>query len=127
MSYSYPLDSAPPLVERVDRVPDGTRSRRWVLRDDNQRHYHGVVRLAESPLYLELWWKADGRGREQHVGTYRLYLAALLENRCIRYENEGEPGDEVRLRFHRGDRSVVYIQTGDGAPALAIGTVDVAD
>jgi hypothetical protein len=95
-----------------------------VLRDDNQQHYHGVVRLSENPLYVELYWKPSTRGREQRVGTYRLDLSGLLANEYVRYEQERAPGDEVRLRFYRGDRGVVYIQSHADQPALAIGTVD---
>ena len=43
MSYTYPLPYAAPFVERVDAPPTGVKAHRWVLRDDNQQHYHGVV------------------------------------------------------------------------------------
>lgn len=126
MSYSYPLGSARQLAERVDEEPGGVRGRRWVLRDDNQRHSHGVVSLTDDPVVIELFWKSDARGREQRVGLYRLHLARLLADGYVRYEREAAPGDEVRLRFYRGDRGVMYIQSRAEGPALAIGTVDLA-
>jgi len=126
MSYRFPLDVSRALAQRVEGVPAGAVHRRWVIRDDNQQHYQGIVRLSESPLYLELLWKANARGREQQVGNYRLDLAALLARGYIRYEPDGVPGDTVRLRVVRGERGVVSIQYRSDGPALAIGTVDLA-
>jgi hypothetical protein len=124
--YKFPLSSAEPLVERVDAFPSGVTPRRWVLRDDNQQHYHGRIRLDEDPAYLELHWKPDGRGREQLVGRYRLHIARLVEEGYARLEGEGSRANEVRLRFYRGDRGVVVIQIRQDAPALPIGVVDVS-
>jgi len=127
MSFTYPLDGVRELVERVDSVPDDAPHRRWVLRDDNQRHFHGVVHLSESPLYVELLWKADARSREQLVGLFRLNLPALVTEGYARREREDAPsGDEVRLRFVRGERGVVFIQVRADEPGLPIGTVDMA-
>jgi uncharacterized protein YndB with AHSA1/START domain len=126
MSFRYPLNASRSLAERVDHVPEGAARRRWVLRDDNQQHYHGIVRLSESPLFVELLWKSSSRGREQEVGRYRLDLAELLAQGFVRHERESASGDEVRLRFYRGDRGVVFIQSHADGPALAIGTVDLA-
>jgi hypothetical protein len=128
--FSYPLSSSQHLAERVEQVPSQSPARRWVLRDDNQRHHHGVVKLSESPLYVELLWKADARSQEQLVGRYRLNLPGLLAEDYVRYERadaDGSPSDEVRLRFYRGDRGVVYIQVRADGPALAVGTVDRSD
>lgn len=126
MTFRYPLSAVRELAERVELPPAGVTCRRWVLRDDNQRHVHGVVRLSENPLCVELHWKANARGREQLVGRYLLNLPALLAGGYIRHERESAPGDELRLRFHRGDRGAVHIQARDDEPALAIGTVDLA-
>jgi hypothetical protein len=126
MSFRYPLTGAQYLAERVEQLPVGAHRRRWVLRDDNQQHYHGVIKLSESPVYVELLWKRDDHGREQAVGIFRLHLAELLAADYIRYDQENTPGDDVRLRFHRGDRGVVYIQSRADRPALAVGTVDLA-
>ena len=126
MTYRFPLDVSRALAQRVEGVPAGAVHRRWVIRDDNQQHYHGIVRLSESPLYVELLWKANARGREQQVGTYRLDVAALLARGYVRYEPDGVPGDTVRLRFVRGERGVVSIQSRTDGPALAVGTVDMA-
>jgi hypothetical protein len=122
-NYSFPLRSTAALVERVDSAPLGAKVRRWVMRDDNQQHYHGVVSLDEDPAYVELLWKPTARGREQPVGLFRLDLARLLEQEYVRRERDDD-SNEIRLRFHRGERSVVSIQVRDDGPALAIGVVD---
>jgi hypothetical protein len=124
--YEFPLLTAQALVERLEKPPLGARPRRWVLRDDNQQHYHGCIDLDNDPLILELRWKADSRGREQLVGLYRLHLGALLEAGYIRPERDDPTNHEVRLRFYRGDRGVVVIQIREGEPALPIGMVDRA-
>jgi hypothetical protein len=125
MVYSYPLDSTRSFVERLDTAPVGAQVRRWVLRDDNQQHYHGVVTLQEDPAYVELYWKTSARGREQLVGLFRLHLAHLLEGDYVRLEREEDPASgELRLRFYRGDRGVVYIQVRNDRPALPVGVVD---
>jgi hypothetical protein len=125
VSYSFPLDSARQFAERVAEVPGGARSRRCVLRDDSQQHAHAVVPLSDDPVLIQLFWKASTRGREQLVGLFRLHLAHLLSDGYVRYEGTSS-ATEVRLRFRRGDRGVIYIQAQDEGPALAIGTVDLA-
>lgn len=121
---SFPYRSHHHLAQRVEALPPGATARRWVIRDDNQRHHHGVLPLSANPAFIELHWKPDERGREQLVGLFRLDLPRLLEEGYVRLEREDDPG-EVRLRFLRGDRGVVLIQARADAPALAIGTVDV--
>lgn len=123
---SFPYHVHRHLVERVTEVPAGADHRRWVLRDDNRQQHHGVVPLLPEPLYIDLFWKPDVRGREQHVGRYRLRLRELLDAGYVRAEGSAVPPDAVRLRFRRGDRGVVVVQASDEAPALAIGTVDLA-
>lgn len=122
--YAFPLRTADALVERLEAAPFATLVRRWVLRDDNQQHYHGCVDLRDDPLILELRWKPDSRGREQLVGLYRLHLGALLAAGYIRRERDDQTSSEVRLRFYRGDRGVVTIQVKQGEPALPVGMVD---
>jgi hypothetical protein len=122
--YEFPLLTAQALVERLTKPPLGTRPRRWVLRDDNQQHYHGRIAVDDDPLILELRWKANSRGREQLVGLYRLHLGALLKAGYIRQERDDPTNHEVRLRVYRGDRGVVVIQIREGEPALPIGMVD---
>ena len=121
--YEFPLPSVRSLVERIEGDAAGT-SRRWVLRDDNPQHYHGRVPLDEDPVSIELAWKSDARGQEQLVGRYRLHLARLLEHGYVRLDSESPSKLYVRLRFHRGDRGVIFVQASADRPALAIGTVD---
>ena len=123
---SFPYPSNRHLVERIEAAPPGAKVHHWVLRDDNQQHYHGVLSLTANPVIVQLSWKADGRSREQVVGQYRLHLDALLAEEFIRPEGDGPASDRVRVRFHRGDKGVVYLQVRGGSPALAIGTVDLS-
>jgi hypothetical protein len=115
----YPSSTHSHLVERLSAAPVGSRPRRWILRDDNHQHYHGVVRLAENLLLLELRWKPQAKGSEQLVGVYRLNLKNLLAENYIRSENT----EEVRVRFFRGSAGTVYLQVRSTAPELPIGRV----
>jgi hypothetical protein len=124
-NYSFPLSGASEFVKRIDAAPADVQVHHWVLRDDNQQHYHGRLRLEDDPVYLELRWKPNSRGREQVVGTFRLHLGRLAADGYVRQEGEGVNADEVRLRFYRGERGVVYIQSRDDLPGLPVGVVDV--
>ena len=114
------------LVKRLEQFPPGITPRRWVLRDDNQQHYHGVVRLSEGPCYIELHWKPDKGGSEQLVGLYRLNLSELLAADHVRFEREMEKGDDVRVRFHRGAGGAIYLQSSSDRPKLLVGRVSLA-
>jgi len=122
--YSFPLQTASEFVERVTSTPAGAHVHHWVLRDDNQRHYHGRLRLADDPVYLELRWKPSARGQEQLVGTFRLHLRRLASAGYVRPESERTSDDEIRLRFFRGDRGVIYIQAHEDQSGLPVGVVD---
>ena len=37
----------PKIYMAVQSPPLGVRTRRWTLRNDNQCHHHGIVRLSE--------------------------------------------------------------------------------
>ena len=124
--YNFPLRSTNEFVERVHEAPADAHVRRWVLRDDNLRHYHGVVSLADDPLYLELYWKRDARSKEQLVGLFRLHLRRLLESGYVRREGDAATNDEIRLRFYRGERGVICIQVRSDEPALRVGVVDIS-
>ena len=123
--YSFPLRNASEFAERLTSVPPDAPVRRWVLRDDNEQHYHARVRLDEDPLVVELHWKPDARGKEQLVGVYRLHLQRLVDAGYARRESDDPSGDEIRVRVHRGSRGVVYIQSRLEEPALPIGVIDV--
>lgn len=123
--YSFPLQNANEFAERLQSAPSDAQVRRWVLRDDNEQHYHGRVRLDEDPLYLELLWKPDARGKEQLVGVYRLHLQRLVDAGYARRESDDPSSGEIRLRVYRGSRGVVYIQTRLEEPSLPLGVIDV--
>lgn len=122
-SEDFPVPNMSHLVRRIDDFPARTRPRRWVLRDDNKQHYHGTVRLSEGSVYMELRWKRSREGPEQKVGRYRLHLSELLAGDYVRFENENEPGDEVRLRFFRHDNGEILVQARADRPGLPVGKV----
>lgn len=121
----FPSHDVLHLAERLDSFPPNVRPHRWVLRDDNRQHFHGVVRLSEGPVYIELRWKPSVNGPEQLVGCYRLHLAELLAEDYVRFERECKAGDEVRLRFFRGEGGAVFIQTRANRPALPVGHISI--
>lgn len=123
MTDSYPASTSARYVERVKSFPLGAKVARWVIRDDNQQHYHGVVSLADSPFLIELRWKPASDAAEQLVGYYRLRLPELLAGDFVRFEREGTAGDSIRLRFYRGAGGVVSIQSRADRPGLAIGSI----
>lgn len=122
----FPAPTAAHLVERVESFPPHARPRRWVLRDDNAQHHHGIVPLSSRALYLELHWKESDGAAEQLVGRYRLHLPELLAADHVRFEREDEKGRDVRLRVFRGAEGVIYIQSRADRPALPIGQVQIA-
>lgn len=123
MTAGYPTPDTQHFVERLESFPADAKVARWIIRDDNNQHYHGVVRLSESPLWIELKWKQTSTGAEQLVGRYRLSLPELLAGDFVRFEREGETGDDIRLRFYRGSGGVVFIQSRGDRPGLPIGVV----
>lgn len=125
MTYLYPPAGTQHLVERLTTLPPSERARRWVMRDDNQQHYHGAVRVSKRPLLLELLWKPTATGAHQRVGYFLLHLPELLAADLIRFDQEEEPGDRVRIRFFRAEDEIVYVQARAGGPRLPIGSVTV--
>ena len=121
--HEFPNLSYADLARRIDAVPAGTRFREWTLRDDKFQHYHGVVRLSESPMFLRLFWKATAGDKAQLLGTYRLNLRALLENGFVRMEYATDTTEHIRLRFVRAQDDVVFVETRPGEPRLAIARV----
>src|SRR5262249_54070722 len=111
MVFTYPLEHE--FVQRVEEIPSGVHPRHWVIRDANQQQYQGVVPFDESPMYLELYWKATARDRDQLVGRFRLDLARLLDAGYVRRESVSD----VRIRLNRGDRGVIAIQVDSDAPS----------
>jgi hypothetical protein len=93
------------------------------MRDDNHQHYHIVVSLSETPMFIDLRWKPTRDGAEQLVGRYRLRLPELLAGDFVRFEREKQPGDGVRLRFFRDSAGSVLIQSRKDRPRLKIGQV----
>ena len=102
------------------RSADSTApDRRWCGNDDSARAHHGIVALAETPLVLELSWRASKAARKALVCRLRLDLARLLAERLVRAED----AKQVRLRFFHDHDGKVYIQVKQDAPRFLIGRV----
>lgn len=106
------------LCAGVGFVPTGASHRRWTLRVDNHAHHHSVVRLGESPLHLELSWRATKSAPVKRVGLFRLDLHGLLQNGFIRRERRTESG--VRLRIVRDEKGHFYVQAREDGPRLRL-------
>lgn len=104
------------LCAAVNHVAAGASHRSWTLRVDNQAHHHGVVQLGESPLYLELSWRATKSAPVQRVGLFRLDLHGLLQNGHIRRERG--TGSGVRLRIVRDEHGHFCVQVNEDGPRL---------
>lgn len=102
------------LAVMVSRIPPGAKSRAWTLREDNESHFHNVVDLRESPLYLNLSWRPDSAGPVSHVGIFKLDLPGLLRSGFLRHEPVGGHGTKVRLRIKHARSGNFLIQTQDG-------------
>lgn len=98
----------------------GARLRQWTLREDNNSHHHGIVRLSESPLDLDLSWRSTAADTRQRVGVFRLDLVALLRAGCIRSEPSGSEQADVRLRIVRAKDGGFYIQARQDSPRILL-------
>jgi hypothetical protein len=49
-----------------------------------------------------------------------------MESDYARPERDDATNDEIRLRFYRGERGVICIQSRNDEPALPIGVVDIS-
>jgi hypothetical protein len=112
------------LVWRVESAPAGVKPRRCTLRDDNAQHYHRTMRLIESPVLIKLAWRANATSQVHSLGLFRLDLRRLLSAGYIRPEGSNSE-DVVRVRFYRANNGMVYIQTKQGAPAIAVAPAPV--
>ncbi len=108
------------LCEPVQVAPAGAKVRKWILREDNNSHYHGVVRLDDSPIYLELFWRRTAESPVHRVGLFRLNLPGLLQGRFIRYEPADSSGPEVRLRIVRAEGQF-FVQARQEGPCILMG------
>ena len=111
-----------PLCQAMTRVPPGVRVRSWTLRQDDHAHFHNMVSLRESPLYLELSWRPSVSGRARRVGLFKLNLAGLLQGQYIRHDPVGSDGVYLRLRVVRADDGLFYIQARGDGPRIQLPT-----
>ena len=107
------------LVRRVEVAPTGVKPRRFTLRDDNAQHYHRQMGIIESPVYVDLAWRANAKSQVYSLGLFRLDLRGLLSAGYIRLERPSWE-DEVRVRFYRANNGMIYLQVKQGSPALAV-------
>jgi hypothetical protein len=110
------------LCEIVPTVPKGVNVRSWTLREDNHAHFHGVVRVTESPLYLALSWRPNAIGRVRQVGLFKLDLCGLLQGGYIRHDPVDSAGPELRLRTVRAVDGLFYIQARHNGPRIQLPT-----
>jgi hypothetical protein len=104
------------LCEVVQDIPRGAKRCRWTFRADNDGHYHRIVSLSKSPLYLKLHWRRTKTDAVKPVGVFRLDLDGLLREGYIRHEPKGSHGSEVRVRIVRHDDGSFYVQTNRDGP-----------
>lgn len=95
-------------------------TRKWTLREDNNRHFHGVVDLTESPLNLVLSWRKTAADPVHLVGTFRLDLHELLQGGFIRHEPVGSAGPKVRLRIVREPAGQFVVCANDRGPRFRL-------
>lgn len=102
------------LARRVQATPPRATIRHFTLRDDNAQHYHRRMRTVDSPVFIQIAWRADAHTAVHDLGLWRLDLLGLLRAGYIRSERPGDQA-EVRLRLFRADDGFIYIQSrGDG-------------
>lgn len=94
-------------------------SRRWVLNGDKGCH-HGRIRLDESPISLNLWFKENGLSDATEVGSFALDLHELLEGGYIRYDPVDSKGPNVRVRVVHGSNERFYVQVRNGTPRFLL-------
>jgi hypothetical protein len=81
--------------------------------------FHRQMRIIESPVYVELAWRANAKSQVHSLGLFRLDLRGLLSAEYIRAERPNWE-DEVRVRFYRASNGMIYLQTKQESPALAV-------
>ena len=109
------------LVRRLEVAPAGVKSRRFTLRDDKAQHYHRQMQVIQSPVYVQLAWRANAQSQVPTLFSrvFRLDLRGLLSAGYIRPERANWE-DEVRVRFYRASNGMIYLQVKQGSPALAV-------
>ncbi len=113
------------LVRRVESAPPGVKLRRLTLRDENAQHYHCKMLIVESPVYVQLAWRATAMSQVHSLGVFRLDLRRLLSAGYIRSERPSWE-EEVRVRFYRANNGMIYLQSKRGSPALAVAAAPVS-
>jgi hypothetical protein len=106
------------LITVLTRGSDADRH--WCGNDEKGRfRHHGTLPMSHDPVTIELHWRANDSAAQNYIGTYRLHLAALLENDFIRRESER---DHVRVQF-LNDNGVIKLTLGKGRPGLVVGMI----
>jgi len=112
------------FAEKVHNIPQGETSRKWTLRADNARHYHCMVSLKESPLFLVLNWRETAVDSVRLVGIFRLDLDRLLRDGYIRHDPVDSRGSDVRLRIVRNNDGSFYVQSRPDGPRYFLSRAD---
>jgi hypothetical protein len=106
-------------VQFLKRTDASLPDRIWCGNDNSARQHHGVVALNESPLVLELSWRASKLAAAKYVCCVQLDLPRLVAAGLVRYENS----ERIRLRFYHDHDGNVYIQTKLGEPRYLVGCI----
>jgi hypothetical protein len=107
------------LARRVQSAPPRSQVRHFTLRDDNGQHYHRRMRIGDSPVFVQLAWRANARSPVHDLGLWRFDLPGLLHAGYIRSERPGDDG-EARVRLFRADDGFIYVQSRRDGPALPL-------
>jgi hypothetical protein len=108
------------FCECIQVAPPGVRPHKWVLRDDNNSHHHGVVNINKVPYYLDLSWRKTAKDQKKQVGLFKLNLPNLLQGDFIRHDPKDSFGPNVRLRIVRTNDGKFFIQVNHDGPRILL-------
>jgi hypothetical protein len=112
--------SSPSPILQVPCSDIPRKHRAWVINDVIDQRYHKIVRLSESPLYLQLSWRRDSASPVFQLGCFRFELDLLLQQHYVRKEGPGLRDHEIRLRLQRGADKIIYVQIKRDSPKLRV-------
>lgn len=106
------------FVESLESFPKTVKPRKWILRFDNNQHYHAAIPKDENPLHLELSFRKSNDDTPIVVGRFKLHLHELLVNHYVR-EERLNPG-LLRIRITCENSKIFYLQLKQGYPKLQL-------
>lgn len=91
--------------------------RAWTIRDDNHRHFFGIIPTDEFITTISVSWKKNADSMAALLGRFKLDLMLLLEEDFIRTTDEG-----FLLRFQRSG-NLIAIARNRSSPTLTISSL----